>query len=215
MEFNSSYIGLRNDLVSEITGTNKIILDAGCATGANGKYLLDKGIARKVYGIEMDPQMAAEAQKTYEKVFIANLDDDAVFDELNKIQPDVIICGDVLEHLDDPWKVLKKFSDILSADGNIIISLPNAQHIDVFIHLFIKNTWPLNTRGIFDKTHRRFFTFSDIKSLVGQADLKIIKINHNFRYRDRLDSKFPVYGFLLRALFKRWYTFQYVVVCSH
>lgn len=215
MEFNNSYIGLRNELVSEITGTNKIILDVGCATGVNGKYLLDKGIAKKIYGIEINAPMAAQAQKKYDKVFIGSLDNDTIFDELNHLQPDVIICGDVLEHLNDPWDVLKKFSALLNTNGIIIISLPNVQHIDVFIHLYFRNTWPVNTRGIFDKTHKRFFTLSDVKCLVDSAGLKILKINRNFRFRDKLGSKFPLYGFLLKKLFKKLYTFQYIVVCSH
>ncbi len=215
MKFNNSYIGLRNDLVSQITGTNKIVLDAGCATGVNGTYLLNKGIAKKVYGIEIDSAMAEEAKTNYEKVFIESLDDDKIFDELKGIQFDVIICGDILEHLNNPWNVLKKFSEMLNVNGIIIISLPNAQHIDVFIHLFMKNTWPLNTRGIFDKTHKRFFTFSDMKNLIDDADLKIIKVNRNFRFRDKLNSRFPVHGLILKKLFKKLYTFQYILVCSH
>jgi 2-polyprenyl-3-methyl-5-hydroxy-6-metoxy-1,4-benzoquinol methylase len=215
MEFNTSYTGLRNDLVSEITGTNKIILDVGCATGTNGKYLLDKGIAKKIYGIEIDPQMAEEAQKNYEQVFVGSLDDDALLNSLNHYRFDAIICGDVLEHLDNPWNVLKHFGSLLNINGIIIISLPNIQHIDVLIHLHLKNTWPVNTRGIFDKTHKRFFTFSDVKNLVASAGLKIIKVKRNFRFRDRLGSRFPLHGIVLKKLFKRLYTFQFIIVCTH
>jgi 2-polyprenyl-3-methyl-5-hydroxy-6-metoxy-1,4-benzoquinol methylase len=215
MQFNTSYIGLRNDLVSEINSVNNKVLDVGCATGVNGKYLLDKGLARSVYGIELMPEMAEEAKKFYAEVIVGSLDDIDLLNGLGNNYFDHIICGDILEHLDDPWLVLKKLAGYLNENGKIIISLPNVQHIDVFYHIYFKNTWPVNERGIFDKTHRRFFTLKDIKKMVDAPGLKIVKIKRNFRFRDRIGSRFPVYGILLRTFFKRLYTFQYIVVCSH
>ena len=214
MEFNTSYIGLRNDIISEITGTDKTVLDVGCATGVNGKYLLDKGFAKSVYGIEIDAEMASEAKQVYNSVLVGSLDDTNFLNELDKKTFDYILCGDVLEHLDNPWLILKNLVSCLKDDGKIIISMPNIQHIDVFIHIYLKNTWPVNKRGIFDKTHRRFFTFKDFEKLIKQAGLQILKIKRHFRFRDRIDSKFPIHGYLLKKIFPRLYTFQYIIVCS-
>ena len=213
--FNKAYTGLRPELVSEVAGANLAILDLGCATGANGRYLLDKGLASNVYGAEYDEAMAAEASKYYHYVAVGDLDLPATLNGLGDQQYDFIIAGDILEHLNNPWLLLQTLKGLLKPDGKVIISLPNMQHIDVFIHLFLKHTWPINNRGLFDKTHRRNFTIKDMHALTAQAELKIVKVKNMFRYRDDPKSKFPWYGPLLKRLLKRYYTFQYVLVCTH
>ncbi|HEX5152521.1 MAG TPA: class I SAM-dependent methyltransferase [Parafilimonas sp.] len=213
MNFNPSYVGLRMDLLSNVEGEGKQVLDVGCATGANGKYLLDKNIASTVYGIEMDEKMAAEAGRHYKDVIVGNLDDHKILQPINTISFDLILLGDVLEHLDDPWKMLNDFANLLNRNGEIIISLPNIQHIDVWRHIYIKGTWPVNSRGIFDKTHKRFFTLKDIRKLVAGAGLQITEVKRNFRFRDAIGSRFPIYGPLLVRMFKNLYTFQYIIVC--
>ena len=52
-----------------IDGSNLSVLDVGCATGANGAYLLDNGFASHVTGVEFDTQMAriARERNTYRK----------------------------------------------------------------------------------------------------------------------------------------------------
>lgn len=127
---------------------------------------------------------------------------------------DYIILGDVLEHLIDPWEVLHFLSGLLKSDGRIIISLPNVQHIDVLIHVFIRGVWPYNDRGIFDRTHFRWFTYKNMVQLVEHCGLSIITTDRNFRYRDKPGVRFPFYGILLKTLFKNLYTHQYVLVCK-
>lgn len=212
---NLSYIGLRLDLLSEIEGNENIILDVGCATGTNGKYLIEKNKAQLIYGIEIDEAMASKAKAYYTDVLVTDLNNRDSIDNFSIASFDYILAGDVLEHLDEPLIVLKKLTRLLKKGGKIIISLPNIQHIDVFIHLFIKGTWPQNSRGIFDRTHKRFFTINDISNLISNAGLKIYKIKRNFRYRDAVGSKFPFYGYLLKRFFSRYYTFQYIAVCSN
>ena len=215
MHFNESYIGLRADLLKHVSHQSCSVLDVGCATGANGKWLIDSGIARSVTGIEYDPKMAEEAEKHYTKVY--NLDLNAKHDLLDIIgneKFDYILLGDVLEHLIDPWSALKSFAELLAPCGRAIISIPNAGHIDTFIHVFLKGYWPYNSRGIFDRTHLRFFTLKNIKELVELSNLELIETERKFRYRDAIESKFPFYGLLLKALLKDLYTFQYIVVCT-
>ena len=46
------------------------------------------------------------------------------FENLNK-KYDFIIFADVLEHLVEPWVVLKNVSKFLKPKGSIIVSIPN------------------------------------------------------------------------------------------
>lgn len=164
IRFNKSYIGTRQDLLRHISGENKSILDIGCATGSNGKFLLEKGIAKKVVGVEFDPEMAKTASIFYNNVYIGNLNDVAFVNGIcaNPLEFDYILFGDVLEHLNDSEFVLKSLSKLLKDDGKVIISVPNIAHIELFIQVFIRGTWPRNERGIFDKTHVTWFTKKDL-----------------------------------------------------
>jgi len=211
---NDSYIGLRYDILKFISGSNKLVLDVGCATGANGKYLLDNSIAQAVYGIENNSTMAFVASNYYTNVQTGDIDKMNLSEIYGSLRFDFIIVGDVLEHLYDPWNTLKNLVSLLNRDGKIILSIPNFQHIDVFIHVFLKGIYPYNERGIFDKTHLRFFTWNNILEMLDKSSLKIIATHRNFRYRDKIESKFPFYGKLLKSLLKNYYTFQYVVLCE-
>lgn len=216
MTMNESYTGLRPDLLKHVTKKNCEVLDLGCATGANGKWLLDSGIATLVEGVEYDPEMASQAAKFYHRIYNLDLNSEhTLLDAITDKKFDYILLGDILEHLHDPWKTLSSARMLLKPEGNAIISIPNIGHIDTLIHVFIKGYWPYNDRGIFDRTHLRFFTIKNINDLVKVAGLETVSIERNFRYRDRLNSEFPVYGAILRLLFKNLYTFQYIFVCTN
>lgn len=218
MGFNKSYIGLRYDMLKHIPQSSKNlrILDIGCATGVNGKFLLKKRIAEDVYGIEINPLMAEIAAEEYTEVSTGNLSDMTFLENaLNGLEEiDVILIGDVLEHLINPNEVLQQLKTCLAMNGKIILSVPNVQHIDVFINVFIKGYWPLNDRGLFDKTHLRWFTLKNILMMLEEVDLQLVKVERKFRYRDRIGSEFPVGGSILKFFFKNLFTFQYIVVCS-
>jgi 2-polyprenyl-3-methyl-5-hydroxy-6-metoxy-1,4-benzoquinol methylase len=214
MELNSSYIQTRPDLLKYIEGSELNILDVGCATGENGRFLLDKGYARSVTGVEYDHIMADEAKNKIQKVFKGSIEDPQLLAELQNFEFDFILLGDVLEHLVDPWKVLLSLGKTLKNGGKVIISIPNAQHIDIFRNLYLKGTWPLNSRGLFDRTHLRWFTKKDLFSMVNQAGLKVEHLERKFRYRDALGSSFPIWSGLWIKIAPSLFTHQFIIICS-
>jgi len=120
-----------------------------------------------------------------------------------------------LEHLNNPLQVLKELKELLKSNGKIIISLPNIAHIELFIQIYIKGTWPKNERGIFDKTHLRWFTRKDVFELITASGLKLITYERKFRSRDAIGSKFSWKYKLLKIISKDLVTFQHIIVCSH
>lgn len=216
MELNKSYIGLRDDLLIHIKGTNLNILDVGCATGVNGRYLIDNKIAKKVVGIELDDFMADKAAVNYTDVFVGDLNSSSFINNVltQSDKFDFIIFGDVLEHLIQPLDVLKAFKTLLKEEGRIIISVPNVAHLELFIQVFIKGTWPKNERGIFDKTHLSWFTKKDIHSLIKNAGLQTLIYERKLRGRDA-NPKFNVITKIVKLINKDWVTFQHIIVCNH
>lgn len=217
LDYNQSYIGLRKDIIKYIDGESNKVLDVGCAIGVNGKYLLDKGIASEVVGIEFDEIMAEEASEHNSKIFCGDLNNKEFLESFlnSNYTFDYILFGDILEHLIEPQKVLAVFKSLLNKNGKIIISLPNIAHVELFIQVFIKGSWPKNERGIFDKTHLRWFTRKDVFSLVKKSDLEVIKYERKLRARDAIGSKFDLKAKFLKLINKDLVTFQHIIVCKH
>ncbi|MGK0488820.1 MAG: 2-polyprenyl-3-methyl-5-hydroxy-6-metoxy-1,4-benzoquinol methylase [Candidatus Endobugula sp.] len=209
---NDSYVGVRKDIISLIPkgGKNIDVLDVGCATGANGRFLLENGIAKSVTGFEFDEAMAESALEFYSEVYIGDLDVIDIKKSLEGKKFHGIILGDILEHLRSPERVLKDLLAHLEPGGFCIISVPNMQHIEACYNLFVKGVWPKNERGIFDKTHVQMFTRKNLLNLLSSAELVNTEIHRNFRFRDKIGSRFPpVIGGLLKFAFPNLFTFQY------
>jgi 2-polyprenyl-3-methyl-5-hydroxy-6-metoxy-1,4-benzoquinol methylase len=86
---------------------------------------------------------------------------------------DCILYGDVLEHLINPWQVLKEHRSFLRNGGAIICSIPNIRHYRVIRRLVFRGKWEYTDSGILDRTHLRFFTLGSIQKMLEEAGFEI------------------------------------------
>ena len=140
-DFNPSYIGQRDDIVRLIPEPAKNVLDIGCSTGALGQQLKQRNNAT-VIGIEINQEMAILASTILDKVIIADVEDITFSKHFTLAHFDCIILADILEHLKDPWRVIKNLTTILSNDGTVIVSIPNVRHYSTIMNLVLKGLWP-------------------------------------------------------------------------
>ncbi|WP_121970015.1 class I SAM-dependent methyltransferase [Leptolyngbya sp. BC1307] len=143
-------------------GNDKQVIDFGCATGYLAKLLAEQGC--KTVGIEINPDAAKAAEQFCERVIVADLDYDKVEVIIGEQKFDVAIFGDVLEHLRDPWQVLKSVKDILNPNGCVIASIPNVAHGSVRLAL-LEGRFEYSELGLLDNTHLRFFTHDSLRHL--------------------------------------------------
>jgi methionine biosynthesis protein MetW len=160
------------------------ILDVGCSNGALGASLRALIPHRSVCGIEFDPEFCKQARAKLDRVVQADLDQYDWNADFPAGYFDCIIFADVLEHLNRPWQVLKESTRLLSADGMAIISLPNIRHVSALYSIFIKGKFPRASRGIFDRTHLRWFTLADGIALCADAGLSVVKVSSSLRLFD-------------------------------
>ena len=166
------HTGLRNEILELVPTSAKRILDLGCATGALGKALKQRQ-ACHVTGIEINKEAAQLAAKDLDAVYQDNLNR---FDPAYLTQKyDCIIFADILEHLINPWPVLKKFADVLTDDGVVVTSIPNVGHPAVARQIQ-NGLFRYEIAGILDITHLRFFTKTSIFQLFYRAGLKIVNL---------------------------------------
>src|SRR5215216_3309504 len=91
-------------LIVELVGYDKHVLDIGTSTGYLAKVLVERGCL--VTGIEIDPKAARQAEEHCERVIVGDVESLDLREELDEGSFDVIIFGDVLEHLKDPLRAL-------------------------------------------------------------------------------------------------------------
>lgn len=172
----------RWDLVGLVPLPARRILDIGCGPGLTGAALKSEG-AEEVWGVERDPQLAAEARVHLDVVVCSDLEQPALL-TLPEHYFDVILYGDVLEHLIDPWTVLREGRRFLRQRGRIVVSLPNAQHISVLGGL-LRGEWKYVDDGILSIGHLRFFTTRSMRSLISGAGYQIERERANYGPRGR------------------------------
>ena len=144
------------ELLDKIPLTAKTILDVGCAQGALGGDYLRRNPACRVLGIEQDKVAGAHARERLTEVFVGDVEKDPMpFDVPEGI--DCIIYGDVLEHLSDPWMVLKEHAKHLSPQGTVLVCMPNVEHWS-FVARLLTGGFDYEDQGLFDRTHLRWFT---------------------------------------------------------
>ena len=208
--FNPSYIGKRNDILSLIPNSAKRVLDVGCSVGALAEQIKKRNNA-EVAGIEYDEAMAKIAKDKLDKVLIADVETVNVSEHFAPNYFDCIIFADILEHLRNPWDVLKNLAPLLKDDGLVILSIPNVSHYSTIIQLLFRGYWPYRKRGIHDKTHLRFFTLKNIKQLLRYADLKAVTIKRIYRIFERPTKLNKFSKLLALPPTRRFLTFQYLI----
>jgi len=122
------YFNLRNEIDEVLPNAIGTILDVGCGSGTTSKWLKQKYQCRAI-GIEVDSKSAEIARASLDKVFEANIEEEASFYSDYKNQIDVILMLDVLEHIKDPWSYIEQIKPMLSEGGVVVASIPNVRNI--------------------------------------------------------------------------------------
>lgn len=189
------------------TGGIQSVLDIGCGFGYVGRALKGRG-AGLVEGVELNPRAASEAMHDLDRVLVGSIEDENLMESLSRY--DCIICGDILEHLVDPWATLTHLRSHLRQDGRIVASLPNIRYFKVMYDLVFRGIWEYRAEGILDQGHLRFFTKKEITKMFSQAGYKISLMQNNYSA-----SKYnAVFNKLTFGLFKELFTFQFLLVAK-
>jgi 2-polyprenyl-3-methyl-5-hydroxy-6-metoxy-1,4-benzoquinol methylase len=155
-------------IILDFIEDSNLVLDVGCSTGFLGKYL--KSLNIRAVGVEIDPLAAEIANPYYEKMIVGDVTSPEVLNQLEENSFQTIVLGDIIEHLNDPWRFVKEISTKLADSGNLIISIPNLGHSSVIASL-LSGTFQYRKEGLLDRTHYRFFGIQSLLSLVIDAGL--------------------------------------------
>jgi 2-polyprenyl-3-methyl-5-hydroxy-6-metoxy-1,4-benzoquinol methylase len=99
------------------------VLDAGCGIGYGSNMLAEAGAA-EVHGVDIaEPVIEAAAQGAGPGVTFATGDVAAL--DLDADSSDLVVCFEVIEHVEDTDAVLDELARVLAPGGLLLISSPN------------------------------------------------------------------------------------------
>ncbi len=214
--YNQKYLIYRNFynpyLLNMVPPGSKV-LDVGCNGGQFGKILQEKNHCI-VYGVDISSAAVNDAKQLLKAAETMDITHDPFPFIEEKF--DIIVFGDVLEHIPDPLDVLRKFTVYLNSGGSILLSLPNVANISIRLKLLI-GKWDYKPSGILDETHLRFFTLKSIKDLMLKADLIIKKMEISPGFSFGISSIFPTFHHLtdkLCLLRPSLFAYQFIILAQ-
>jgi 2-polyprenyl-3-methyl-5-hydroxy-6-metoxy-1,4-benzoquinol methylase len=149
------------------------IVEVGCMHGALAQACRALNPAVEFVGIDIDADYARIAAVHCTKAFAADIEalDDSTFGTL--FPSDCWIFGDCLEHLRDPWAVLRRVRAAVDLDGCLLACIPNAQHWSLQWRLAAGQFRYEPSGGLLDRTHLRWFTRITMLEMFAQTGWRV------------------------------------------
>lgn len=162
---------VNQDLVNRSRGlTIRRLLDVGAGTGSNLRALRQLHPQAHASAITCSGREGAQLEQLADQTIVADLNQLISSSAWQGIglggeRFDLILLSHVLEHLQEPAQVLASISSLLSADGLLLIALPNICHWRTRLQI-ARGSFQYQDSGILDRSHLRFFTYWSARELV-------------------------------------------------
>lgn len=203
----------RTDLISLVPPRpENRVLEIGSGKGGTLMSLKNMKRAQEVVGVElMEIEDSYQQAPEIDKMIIGDIE--AMEIPYPEDYFDVILCGDVLEHLNDPWSVLKHLKQLLKPGGKVIMSLPNIREFNAMVKIFLRGDFTYTDSGTFDETHLRFFCKRNMKELVERSGLELVSMHTNLELRPEAWRR-RLLNRLSLGLFEQFLALQYMIVAQ-
>ena len=176
----------RAGLIAQLVGGPDLrVLDLGCRTGALTQHYAEGNV---LVGVDVDQRALEQAS--------ARLGIDTVWADVEDELPfpddsfDVVVAGELLEHLADPAAAVAHVRRVLKPGGRFVGSVPNAFRLKSRIR-FAAGRHPET-----DATHLQLFTPAALAALLGDFDDVQIRfaVGRYVRWNARLMARVQVFS---------------------
>jgi 2-polyprenyl-3-methyl-5-hydroxy-6-metoxy-1,4-benzoquinol methylase len=138
-------------------------LDVGCAIGVFTNLLHQKGY--EALGIDTNKELLTFAKNRYPHCTFKLMN--AFHLGFSPSSFDFVLALELIEHLDNPYKLLKEIHQVLKEDGVILLSTPNRLSLEGARGVVIKRAARINWNA-WDPEHRHVYTSIEITQLLRQ-----------------------------------------------
>jgi 2-polyprenyl-3-methyl-5-hydroxy-6-metoxy-1,4-benzoquinol methylase len=187
------------ELLSEMPLNAKRVIEVGCSSGALAKAYRELNPSCEYIGTEIDSDYAAVARQHCQKVIVGNIEQ--MLDEIHATQGafDCWVFGDVLEHLYDPWRVLRRIAkDLLNPGGSVVVCIPNVQYWRMQLAVNMGD-FRYQDSGMMDRTHIRWFSRVTIIEMFEQAGLQVASVGGRILDEPHREQFMPLLHALAQA----------------
>jgi SAM-dependent methyltransferase len=172
-------------LAKLVGGPGLRVLDLGCRTGALTQHYAE---GNTVVGVDVDRSALEQAE--------ARLGIETVWADVEEVLPfpddsfDVVVAGELLEHLADPGAVVAHVRRVLRPGGRFVGSVPNA------FRLKSRLRYAAGRHPETDSTHLQLFTSAALAALLGDFDDVEIRfaVGRYVRWHARLMARVQVFS---------------------
>ena len=137
-----------------VGGPGRRVLDLGCRDGSLSRAYAD---GNEIVGVDADREALAAAKKLGIETHWADLDEPLDFADASF---DVVVAGELLEHLRDPHRIVDDVRRVLRPGGVFVASVPNAYRLKNRLR-FLLGRGPED-----DPTHLQMFAPHDVLTLL-------------------------------------------------
>jgi SAM-dependent methyltransferase len=177
----------------------KRLVEIGCGSGALAREYKKANADCHYVGIDIMPEYAELAKRHCDEVLAMDIEN-ANLDFLGStLAADCWIFGDSLEHLRDPWALLKNIRKTIAANGCVVACIPNGQHWSAQARLNI-GEFRYEEAGLFDRSHLRWFTRITIMEMFADCGFRVEQMEMFMNDDPGLDRCIPA----IRLMAETW-----------
>jgi len=147
-------------------------------TSDNKKIIVDigGGLYSIANNVESKKIIIIDGDKSFKPTIVADLNNPLTLKD-NSV--DIVIAGEIIEHLINPFRFLKEINRILKKGGELILSTPNAVDLKSRLKV-IFGKLPTNGARAFPSVeyhsfyHKADYNWQILKEMIEKADFKIV-----------------------------------------
>lgn len=143
----------------------------GYSTNTFAKYFRNHTV------IDADKKLIEKFEQTYQGLDV--MFENTYFESFQTdVKYDIIVMGFILEHVNDPVEIMKRYISYLKEDGTMFLAVPNAESLH---RRFANLAGLLPDMGALSDTdirfgHQRYYTVDSLKEDIERAELKLIRM---------------------------------------
>lgn len=150
------------------------LLDVGCGTGATTLAVREVHPVAWAGGIEYVDAVADRAEPHVDRLWRGDAALAPLEEEIPPGTLDLVLCLDVLEHMVDPWTMVRRLSALIAPGGRLIVSVPNIRNWKFIARLALRGDFHYRDSGLLDRTHLRFFVRRTAAELATCGGLRLV-----------------------------------------
>ncbi|HEY1446908.1 MAG TPA: class I SAM-dependent methyltransferase, partial [Caulobacteraceae bacterium] len=169
------YGAARRDWLDQMPHDRNLrVLELGCGSGATGALALSEGRC-VAWGVAIERHGPAATQAACVLTQVIEGDIDRLDLPLAEEGFDLLVMGQVLEHLPNPEAVLARLARFLKPAGVALASTPNIGHWRSVAGL-VAGRFDYEAEGVMDRTHLKWFTPRSLRRAFEGAGLTDVSV---------------------------------------